>query len=116
MRERAKAMKNRKYSFTGSVMDVCDLKYEDESFDVCIDKSTIDALLCGDSAFLKVAEMMKECSRVLKPKGIYLAISYGKPENRCFHFERPHLDFTIKQYILCKPFDLTFSDPVSVKT
>ena len=83
-------------------MDVCDLEYEDASFDICIDKSTIDALLCGDSGFLKVATMIKECSRVLKPNGVYLAISYGKPENRDFHFERPHLDFSIKLYALCK--------------
>ena len=30
------------------VMDVRDLKYEDNSFDLIVDKSTIDALLCGD--------------------------------------------------------------------
>ena len=62
-------------------MDVTDLKYEDETFDMAIDKSTIDALLCGDSAFLQVATMCKEVQRVLKPKGVYLVISYGKPEN-----------------------------------
>ena len=93
-------------------MDVRDMEYEDESFDCVIDKSTIDALLCGDDAFLNVARMLKEVSRVLKPGGTYLVISYGKPENRDFHFERPHLDFTVKQYALCKK---TFSllDPVS---
>ena len=84
------------------VMDVTDIKFEDNFFDIAIDKSTIDALLCGDNAFLNVAMMTKEVQRVVKPGGTYLVISYGKPENRVFHFERDHLDFSIKQYILCK--------------
>ena len=29
-----------------------------------------------------------------------MAISYGKPENREFHFQRPHLDFELKTYAL----------------
>jgi hypothetical protein len=43
------------------VMDCRDLKYKDEYFDLIIDKSTIDALLCGDKAYLNVAIMMNEC-------------------------------------------------------
>ena len=42
------------------VMDCCDLKYEDNTFDIIIDKSTIDAILCGDNAFLNTAMMLKE--------------------------------------------------------
>jgi ubiquinone/menaquinone biosynthesis C-methylase UbiE len=53
-------------------------------------------LLCGDNAFLNVASMLKEVQRVLKPGGVYIAISYGKPENREFHFEREHLNFSLK--------------------
>ena len=43
------------------VMDVRDLKYEDSKFDLIVDKSTIDALLCGDQAYLNVAIMLREC-------------------------------------------------------
>ena len=82
------------------VMDVWDMAYEDDYFDIAIDKSTIDALLCGDNAFLNVARMCREVQRVLKPGGIYFAISYGRPENRIFHFERNHLAFDVKQYVL----------------
>lgn len=42
------------------VMDVCDIKYPNGFFDIAIDKSTIDALLCGDNAYINVAKMMKE--------------------------------------------------------
>lgn len=43
------------------VGDVTDLKmHSNASFDILIDKSTIDALLCGDLSFLKTAMMLKE--------------------------------------------------------
>lgn len=78
------------------VMDVRDIKYPDGYFDAAIDKSTIDALLCGDNASVNVAIMMKEVQRVLKIGGHYIAISYGKPENRAYHLERPHLNFSMR--------------------
>ena len=42
-------------------MDCMDLKYESEMFDLIIDKSTIDALICGNYAYLNVATMLMEC-------------------------------------------------------
>jgi ubiquinone/menaquinone biosynthesis C-methylase UbiE len=65
--------------------DVRDIKIENNHFDLAVDKSTIDALLCGDNSFLNVAIMTKEVQRVLKAGGIYMVISYGAPENRLFH-------------------------------
>lgn len=56
MAERTTHMKKMKWE----VMDVTDLKFPDEMFDLAIDKSTIDALLCGDNAFINVAKMLKE--------------------------------------------------------
>uniref|UniRef100_A0A7S3JJ88 Methyltransferase type 11 domain-containing protein n=1 Tax=Euplotes harpa TaxID=151035 RepID=A0A7S3JJ88_9SPIT len=78
------------------VMDVMNMTYEDEFFDIAIDKSTIDALLCGSHAFLNVAKMTREVQRVLKTGGYYFVISYGKPENRTLHFERKHLNFFVE--------------------
>ena len=83
-------------------MDCRDLHYSDEFFDMVIDKSTIDALLCGNYAYLNVAIMLKECQRVLKTGGYYVAISYGVPQNREFHFHRAHLGFSLKTYQLKK--------------
>ena len=82
------------------VMDVCDMAYKDETFDLVIDKSTIDALLCGDHSFMIVAKMLKEISRVLKTGGYYIIISYGKPENRMIHLERDHLAFEVQIYTI----------------
>jgi ubiquinone/menaquinone biosynthesis C-methylase UbiE len=89
-------------------MDVRDIKFPDNHFDLAIDKSTIDALLCGEKSFVNVAIMIKEIQRVLKPGGIYMIISYGQPENRIFHLEREHLGFDINIYTIKK--DYTVED------
>lgn len=60
-------------------------EYKDESYDVVIEKSTLDAILCGDKSFLNAAKMLKEVQRILKTGGLYIIISYGSPENRLFH-------------------------------
>ena len=84
------------------VMDCRDLKYQNEQFDLIIDKSTIDALLCGNFAFINVAIMMKECQRTLKTGGSYVAISYGSPGNREFHFLRDHLKLSLQTFRISK--------------
>jgi len=75
------------------VMDVRSMNFPDNYFDLAIDKSTIDALLCGDQSFLNVAKMTREVQRVLKIDGYYAAISYGVPENRASHFTWDHLNW-----------------------
>ena len=82
------------------VMDVRDLKFPGESFDLAIDKSTIDALLCGDNSFINVAKMTKEVQRVLKTGGTYMAISYGTPDNRLDHFSWKHLHWEVSHLAL----------------
>ena len=83
-------------------MDIRDMPYEDNFFDLIIDKSTMDALLCGDESFLNVAIMTKEIQRVLKISSVYMIISYGLPENRLMHLEREHLAFEISIYTIKK--------------
>ena len=84
-------------NMTWEVMDVMKMSYEDNTFDIAIDKSTIDALLCGNASFLNVAKMTREVQRVVKTGGYYYVISYGRPDNRLLHFERAHLDFNITE-------------------
>lgn len=82
------------------VMDCRELDYPSKFFDIVIDKSIIDTLLCGRSPNLDVARMMTENCRVLKDRGVYFAVSYGAPENRVPHLIRPNLSFDRKDYIL----------------
>jgi ubiquinone/menaquinone biosynthesis C-methylase UbiE len=84
------------------VMDCRELNINNNSIDLAIDKSTIDALLCGENSFINVAKMLKEVQRVLKIGGYYLMISYGCPENRLIHIERKFLGFDIKIFKITK--------------
>ena len=81
-------------------MDVMSMTYKTESFDVVLDKSTLDAILCGEESFLAAARMLNEIQRVLKTGGIYMIISYGSPSNRLSHLKRPHLSFDIECFVM----------------
>lgn len=77
-----------------------DIKFPSNTFDIAIDKSTIDALLCGDDAYLNVAKMTKDIQRVLKVGGYYMAISYGAPESRLEHFHMEHLSWDVSNQVI----------------
>ena len=49
-----------KPEMTWQVMDILKMTFPDEKFDVVIDKSTIDAILCGDYSFYNTAIMLHE--------------------------------------------------------
>ena len=89
-----------KPEMTWDVMDVRDLKFPTQSFDIAIDKSTIDALLCGEDAYVNVAKMTREVQRVLKVGGYYMVISYGVPETRLDHFGWKFLHWDVSHQIL----------------
>jgi len=76
-------------------MDAREMSYDNESFDIVIDKGTTDAVLCGEDSYLNMALIVSECQRVLKTGGKYIVISHGIPEIRKFHFERKNLAFDI---------------------
>ena len=73
-----------------------DLKYSDEFFDLVIDKSTLDCMMCCDNSQLVICKMLKECQRVLKTNGIYVVISLENLENREFIFQMEHVSFEIE--------------------
>lgn len=76
-------------------MDCRCLTFGKGEFDLIIDKSTIDSLLCGNHAFKNVARMLKEVQRVLKVGGVYIALSYSTPDRRLLHLKRSHLGFDV---------------------
>lgn len=94
-----KTMQDRNKSrniMTFQVMDVRDLKYENNYFDLAVDKSTIDAILCGEDSFINAAKMLKEVQRVLKVGGYYMMVSYGAPDSRLLHLNRKFEKFKIE--------------------
>ena len=48
----------------------------DASFDLVVDKGTLDAMLCGKSGMKDVGRMMREICRVLRSPGSYVLISH----------------------------------------
>lgn len=77
------------------VMDAKDLLYQQNYFDLVVDKATLDTVLCTERSQVNAAVMLNEVQRVLKTGGNYLLLSHSGPESRLPHLERQHLHFEI---------------------
>eukprot|EP00814_Leptocylindrus_danicus_P008146 CAMPEP_0116003570 /NCGR_PEP_ID=MMETSP0321-20121206/126_1 /TAXON_ID=163516 /ORGANISM="Leptocylindrus danicus var. danicus, Strain B650" /LENGTH=241 /DNA_ID=CAMNT_0003471787 /DNA_START=396 /DNA_END=1121 /DNA_ORIENTATION=+ len=69
------------------VMNIEDLAYEDDSFDLVIAKGVIDSIICGENSVHAVATALHEFHRVLTDNGTLICVSYGSPDQRQWHFE-----------------------------
>lgn len=90
-------------SLVGDVEDIHHMSYPDESFDVVIDKGTLDAIICGDEATCFPDKVLLEVNRVLKKDGVYICITFGMPENRMDYFQKSPLKWKITHIPLRKP-------------
>jgi SAM-dependent methyltransferase len=69
----------------------------DGSFDVAIDKGTMDALMCEKGDVWEPSEQLindvklevDEVQRILRPGGVFVYITFGQPHFRRRHLERP---------------------------
>ncbi|KAJ1940256.1 hypothetical protein FBU59_003867 [Linderina macrospora] len=79
---------------TWEVMDVTDMKFDNGSIDVALDKGTLDALMCekgdvwepSEELCERVRGEVDEVVRVLAPGGKFIWITFGQP-----HFRKRHL-------------------------
>ena len=56
------------------------LTYHDESFDLVLDKGTIDAMMCSDAeGFINARSICSEASRVTRPGGAFVIVSHMNP-------------------------------------
>ncbi|KAG8745004.1 hypothetical protein FRC10_009112 [Ceratobasidium sp. 414] len=113
--------------FAGIEMDIRDLKFEDESFDVLIDKGTMDAMLTGTSDVWNPApEIVENCEkeiseairwvdclicalgrtiqgrtpvsrRVLRPGGKFIYLTFGQPHFRRRYLTRPGCSLEVRE-------------------
>lgn len=75
-------------------MDVRDLKFEDGTFDVAIDKGTMDAMMTAKADVWDPPQQViddctaevRESLRVLNPKGTFIYLTFGQP-----HFRKRYL-------------------------
>ena len=84
-------------------MDICAMGFENASFDIIIDKGTLDSVLCGEGATENIHKALKEVSRVLKPQGTFICVSYGVPEYRLPYFENSDSRWAIEIQKIKKP-------------
>ncbi|XP_026433306.1 EEF1A lysine methyltransferase 4-like isoform X7 [Papaver somniferum] len=86
------------------VADMLDLPFEKESFDVVIEKGTMDVVFVdsGDpwnprpETVKKAMAMLQGVHRVLKPDGVFVSISFGQPHFRRPLFEAPEFSWSIE--------------------
>ena len=94
-----KKMHSKQSKLEWDVGDITKMKYQNNSFDYVFDKATFDTLLCGDNSNKVVLTLLKEISRVLKPGGTFVIVSYGTPETRKRFFDGNQTPLSITQSI-----------------
>lgn len=62
------------------IMDCFKMTYPPSSFDVVIDKSTLDTFLCSEDLFNRIPEYLSGIANVLKQNGKLMLISINPPE------------------------------------
>ena len=84
-------------------MDMRDMKFGDEEFDVVLDKATVDALQVENkdpwnvdqNTLANLDRCFKQCIRVLKQYGVLLMISFDQPHFRKKLLTQSHYPWTI---------------------
>ncbi|TEB36742.1 S-adenosyl-L-methionine-dependent methyltransferase [Coprinellus micaceus] len=85
-------------------MDVRDLKFDDASFDVAIDKGTMDAMMTSKGDVWDPPEQavndcnaeVSETLRVLKPGGKFIYLTFGQPHFRKRYLQREGTSLEIR--------------------
>ena len=79
------------------------MEFQPAEFDAIIDKATIDSILCGDESDINCEKALARISRVLKPGGVFICVSYGQPQHRDKLFKRTELGFDVTVHKIAKP-------------
>lgn len=78
--ERGRQLSTDKPGVQWVVMDACDLKFPDSVFDAAIDKGTLDAIVCSEGFDWLVPRMIRSLTRVLRPGGAWVCVSFTRPD------------------------------------
>ncbi|XP_050985478.1 EEF1A lysine methyltransferase 4 isoform X1 [Labeo rohita] len=87
-------------------MDARRLAFSDGVFDVVLEKGTLDAMLVEETDPWKISEnaarllhqVLLEVSRVLKPGGRFISVTFAQPHFRKRLYARAEYDWSIKHY------------------
>ncbi|XP_078524130.1 EEF1A lysine methyltransferase 4 [Lissotriton helveticus] len=86
-----------------TVMDARALAFPNESFDVVLEKGTLDAMMVEERDPWNVSpqtaelldKVLKEVSRVLRPGGRFISITFAQPHFRKRHYAQPGYSWSI---------------------
>ncbi|XP_042315822.1 EEF1A lysine methyltransferase 4 [Sceloporus undulatus] len=105
-----RSMKNRYAHCPGlhwAVMDARALAFTDESFDVVLEKGTLDSMMVGErdpwtvsqEAKLLLDQVLMEVSRVLRPGGRFISITFAQPHFRKRHYAQAAYGWSIRHAV-----------------
>ncbi|KAG9001212.1 hypothetical protein FRB90_011658 [Tulasnella sp. 427] len=103
--EKMKAKYSNREGMEWKEMDVRALEFDNESFDVAIDKGTMDAMMAvkGD-VWNPPSQVVEDCTqevdeaiRVLRPGGLFIYLTFGQPHFRKRFLTREGTTLEIKQ-------------------
>ncbi|XP_035027152.1 EEF1A lysine methyltransferase 4 [Hippoglossus stenolepis] len=94
-------------------MDVRQLHFPGTSFDVILEKATLDAIMVEEKSPWEVSpptacfvhQALSEISRCLKPGGRFVSVTFAQPIFRKRLFARAEYNWSIKQYSYGKGFE-----------
>ncbi|XP_074859967.1 EEF1A lysine methyltransferase 4 [Carettochelys insculpta] len=86
-----------------AVMDAQDLAFTDGSFDVVLEKGTLDSMMVGETDPWNVTpetaalldQVLKEVSRVLRSGGRFISITFAQPHFRKRHYAQPAYSWSV---------------------
>lgn len=81
------------------MIDATRMAYREDSFDICIDKGTFDALACGSDPEVPL-RLLKEMMRVCRTATVI--VTSGNPEKRLHYFEKVSEKIEYKQIEVSK--------------
>jgi len=84
-------------------MDMTRLSFPDNSFDLVVEKATLDSLLVdakspwnlNSPGHTLVSKALREVKRVLKPSGLFLSITFSQPHHRVPLLAQPGLNWSV---------------------
>ncbi|CAM4715498.1 EEF1A lysine methyltransferase 4 [Lepidochelys kempii] len=111
------------------VMDARDLAFADGTFDVVLEKGTLDSMMVAEMDPWNVSpettalldQVLKEVSRVLRPGGRFISITFAQPHFRKRHYAQPAYGWSLRHstygtdfhyflYVMCKGQELSPAD------
>jgi len=83
--------------------DVRQLGAGDGTFDVVLDKGTLDSLMCGEGSTHNTQKALLEITRVLNSNGVFICVSHGQPSYRLTYLQKADYGWSVKTQTVQKP-------------